>query len=73
MPTGMNASHLGVVGMLGGIGFTMCLLLVEVAMPASMQTIPKLAVLGASGIAAALAAGAMAMLPPVDTDADKTE
>lgn len=65
MPTGMDSRHLGVVGMLGGIGFTMCLLLTEVALPASMQTIPKLAVLCASGFAAAVAAGAMAMLPKV--------
>ena len=35
--TGMNNVHLGVVGVLGGIGFTMCLLLTEVAMPVPMQ------------------------------------
>ena len=39
MPDGMNLSHLGIVGLLGGIGFTMCLLLTEVALPSSMQTI----------------------------------
>ena len=71
MPTGMNAKHLGVVGMLGGIGFTMCLLLTEVAMPASMQTIPKLAVLGASAFAALFSAAVMAVLPEVKED--KTE
>ena len=41
------------------------------ALPAPMQTIPKLAVLGSSALAAALAAGAMAKLPPVETDADE--
>ena len=68
MPTGMNSKHLGVVGMLGGIGFTMCLLLTEVALPSTMQTIPKLSVLCASAVAAAVAAGAMAMLPKVDAE-----
>ena len=66
MPTGMNAKHLGVVGMLGGIGFTMCLLLTEVALPTSMQTIPKLAVLAASAVAAGVSAAGMAMLPKVE-------
>ena len=70
MPTGMNNKHLGVVGRLGGIGFTMCLLLTEVALPATMQTTPKLAVLASSAVAAILAAGAMALLPPVEPDSD---
>jgi len=68
MPSGMNNKHLGVVGMLGGIGFTMCLLLTEVAMPSAMQTIPKLSVLGASAVAALISAGSMALLPPVPVD-----
>jgi NhaA family Na+:H+ antiporter len=62
MPDSMNNKHLGIVGMLGGIGFTMCLLLTEVALPASMQTIPKLAILGASGAAALISAAGMAAL-----------
>ena len=66
MPEGMNGKHLGVVGMLGGIGFTMCLLLTEVALPASMQTIPKLAVLASSALAAAIAAAMMARMPPAE-------
>ena len=69
MPDGMNLSHLGVVGLLGGIGFTMCLLLTEVAMPASMQTIPKLAVLLASAAAAVGSAAWMASMPKIDKDA----
>ena len=66
MPEGMNGKHLGVVGMLGGIGFTMCLLLTEVALPTAMQTIPKLAVLASSAVAAAIAAASMAVLPKVN-------
>ena len=62
MPAGMNNSHLAVVGMLGGIGFTMCLLLTEVALPSAMRTIPKLAVLASSGLAAVIAAGMMARM-----------
>ena len=31
-PTGMNVKHLGVVGLLGGIGFTMSLFLIEIAL-----------------------------------------
>jgi len=73
LPTGMNNKHLGVVGMLGGIGFTMCLLLTEVAMPTAMQTIPKLSVLGASAVAALVSAGSMALLPPVPVEGSSPE
>ena len=41
----MTKRHLGVVSVLGAIGFTMCLLLTEVAMPAQFTPVPKLAVL----------------------------
>ena len=58
--TGMTKRHLGVVGMLGGIGFTMCLLLTEVAMPAQFTAIPKLAVLVSSAVASIVGAGLMA-------------
>lgn len=64
MPTGMTKRHLGVVGMLGAIGFTMCLLLTEVSMPALLQPIPKLAVLIASAVASIAGAGAMWRLGP---------
>ena len=68
----MNLKHLGVVGMLGGIGFTMCLLLCEVALPTAMQTIPKLSVLAASALAASISAAVIASLPPVSSE-DKAE
>lgn len=71
LPLGMNLKHLGIVGMLGGIGFTMCLLLTEVALPSAMQTIPKLSVLAASAVAALLSALGMASLPPVAPEAPK--
>ena len=56
---GMTNKHLGVVSVLGGIGFTMCLLLTEVAMPAALQPIPKLSVLVSSAIASIVGATAM--------------
>ena len=56
----MTKRHLGVVSVLGAIGFTMCLLLTEVAMPAQFTAIPKLAVLVSSAIASLVGAGLMA-------------
>ena len=64
MPSGMRPIHLGIVGVLGAIGFTMCLLLTEVAVPAvATQALPKLAVLVSSGLAAVVASIAMSRLP----------
>lgn len=63
MPTGMTKRHVGIVGLLGGIGFTMCLLLTEVSISGPMQIVPKLAVLGASAAAAVGSAVFMSMLP----------
>ena len=40
-----------------------CLLLTEVSMPASLQTIPKLAVLLSSAVAAIAGAACMRLLP----------
>ena len=70
MPSGMTKRHLGVVSMLGAIGFTMCLLLTEVAMPSKFQAIPKLSVLISSAVASAVGAVAMWKLPPINP-ADK--
>ena len=70
----MTKRHLGVVSVLGAIGFTMCLLLTEVAMPAQFTAIPKLAVLISSAIASIVGAGLMASPffdPPADAIAEK--
>ena len=64
MPQGMTKRHLAVVSMLGAIGFTMCLLLTEVAMPAAAAPVPKLAVLVSSAIASVIGAAAMWRMPP---------
>jgi NhaA family Na+:H+ antiporter len=63
LPAGMSKLHLAIVGVLGGIGFTMCLLLTEVAMPAAQRTLPKMVILLSSLLASLVAAAAMRALP----------
>ena len=72
MPVGMRDVHLAIVGMLGGIGFTMCLLLSEVALPPPMQAAPKLMILASSAVASAIAAIAMSKQRPPIADAAAT-
>jgi Na+:H+ antiporter, NhaA family len=53
MPNGVQWSHISVVGMVGGIGFTMALFIAQLAFPpGSLLETSKLAVLCGSGIAA---------------------
>lgn len=68
LPNGMNNVHLLIVGLLGGIGFTMCLFLVEMALAgnAAAANTGKLAVLVSSTLAALIGAGCMARLPDRD-------
>jgi NhaA family Na+:H+ antiporter len=74
LPHGMNNAHLGIVGLLGGIGFTMCLFLVEMALAghASAANTAKLAVLASSTIAATVGAALMAGLPSAESE-DETK
>jgi len=74
LPHGMNNAHLGIVGLLGGIGFTMCLFLVEMALAghASAVNTAKLAVLASSTIAATVGAALMAGLPSAESE-DETK
>ncbi|KAL3932145.1 MAG: hypothetical protein SGPRY_000823 [Prymnesium sp.] len=55
LPSGIR--HVSIVGILGAIGFTMCLLLTE--------TMPKLSVLASSSVAAILGAIGMRMQPVI--------
>jgi NhaA family Na+:H+ antiporter len=74
LPQGMNNTHLITVGLLGGIGFTMCLFLVEMALagqPAAAN-VAKLAVLASSTIAAIVGAAMMARLPDPENGKLKT-
>ncbi|XP_075265656.1 Na(+)/H(+) antiporter NhaA-like [Convolutriloba macropyga] len=65
MPKSMTTKHLVVLGLLGGIGFTMCLFLIALAMAHSPDAMnaAKLAVISASGIAAVVAMAVMRSFP----------
>lgn len=63
MPRGMTKRHLGILGVLGAIGFTMCLFLIEHSLAGPAADLSKLAMLSASLFAAGLAGGLMAALP----------
>jgi NhaA family Na+:H+ antiporter len=64
-PTGMALKHLLVVGVLGGIGFTMSLFLIQCSFAGVPQlaATAKLAVLFGSLAAAAAGAGLLALFP----------
>ena len=62
LPLGMKESHLGVVGILGGVGFTMCIFLCEQCFVHSGPA--KLAVMCASAFAAIVAAAIMSRMEP---------
>mmetsp|Transcript_17088 Transcript_17088/g.55890 ORF Transcript_17088/g.55890 Transcript_17088/m.55890 type:complete len:540 (+) Transcript_17088:8-1627(+) len=59
-PVGMQLPHLLTMGLLGGIGFTMSLFLIEMSLPhGAVAATAKLAILCASILAAVLGMGAM--------------
>lgn len=64
-PTGMMLKHLLVVGVLGGIGFTMSLFLIGCSFAGwpALAAIAKLAVLSGSVTAAVLGCAILAMFP----------
>eukprot|EP00927_Polykrikos_kofoidii_P041083 TRINITY_DN35009_c0_g1_i1.p1 TRINITY_DN35009_c0_g1~~TRINITY_DN35009_c0_g1_i1.p1 ORF type:complete len:498 (+),score=77.42 TRINITY_DN35009_c0_g1_i1:28-1494(+) len=64
MPEGMRISHLLVVGILGGIGFTMCLFLVENSLTGKVALLTKLTILVASLVAAIGGALGLSLLTP---------
>jgi len=63
MPKGMKNSHLLAVGILGSIGFTMCLFLIECSLSGPVASMSKLFVLLASVASAAVSGIYMTMLP----------
>ena len=55
LPSGVRWSHISVVGMVGGIGFTMALFIAQLAFPPGpLLEIAKLAILCGSGLAGIL-------------------
>ncbi|CAE8582640.1 unnamed protein product [Polarella glacialis] len=52
MPEGMKKRHLAIVGLLGAIGFTMCLFLIESSLTGQAAQMAKVAVFIASGVSA---------------------
>jgi NhaA family Na+:H+ antiporter len=69
-PTGMHEGHLWTVGVLGGIGFTMSLFLIECSLTGTSAAAGKLAILAASVTAAAVGAVLMNMMDPVAQEGD---
>jgi len=63
MPTGMTKRHLGIVGILGAIGFTMCLFLIENSLSGSVAQFSKISVFVGSVLGAVLGGVAMSRLP----------
>eukprot|EP00933_Yihiella_yeosuensis_P044635 TRINITY_DN3989_c0_g4_i1.p1 TRINITY_DN3989_c0_g4~~TRINITY_DN3989_c0_g4_i1.p1 ORF type:complete len:488 (+),score=89.06 TRINITY_DN3989_c0_g4_i1:113-1576(+) len=69
-PPGVSLKHVMVIGMLGGIGFTMCLFLTENSMTGTAAQQTKIAILIASGISTVISAAAMMMLTPPKKEKD---
>eukprot|EP00931_Biecheleriopsis_adriatica_P048054 TRINITY_DN27753_c0_g1_i1.p1 TRINITY_DN27753_c0_g1~~TRINITY_DN27753_c0_g1_i1.p1 ORF type:complete len:586 (-),score=92.38 TRINITY_DN27753_c0_g1_i1:281-1807(-) len=63
MPRGMTKRHLAIVGMLGAIGFTMCIFLVENSLTGFSAQMSKIAIFLGSGIGAGISACLMARQP----------
>jgi NhaA family Na+:H+ antiporter len=71
LPRGVRWSHISIVGMLGGIGFTMALFIAQLAFPQGPLLEPaRLAILCGSGLAAVLALLAGYRVLRVDRVAD---
>ena len=76
LPSGVVWSHIGVVGMVGGIGFTMALFIAQLAFPPGpLLETAKFAILCGSGLAGilSLCAGRRMLKPHHGTGIAKTE
>ena len=76
LPSGVRWSHVSVVGMVGGIGFTMALFIAQLAFPSGpFLEITKLAILCGSGLAGILSlfAGYRILEPHHDASSAITE
>jgi len=64
LPKDVGLNHLAALSVLGGIGFTMCLFLVDRAIDPAAQTLARLAVVGSSVVMAAISALLMGSFKP---------
>ncbi|WIY04967.1 Na+/H+ antiporter NhaA [Amycolatopsis mongoliensis] len=69
-PRGMGWRDLGALSLLGGVGFTVSLLIADLALPAETSELAKAAVLIASGLASLLAAVLLLRRSKVHAEAD---
>lgn len=69
-PRGMGWRDIGALSLLGGVGFTVSLLIADLALPADASELAKAAVLIASGIASLLAAVMLLKRSKVHAEAD---
>jgi len=67
MPVGMGRRHLAIIGMLGAMGFTMCLFLIENSLTGSTADVTKIAMLLMSLVAALFSSFLMAISPRPST------
>jgi len=63
MPAGMTKRHLAMMGILGGIGFTMCLFLIQESMHGPLAQMSKISVFISSAASAIVGAYLMARQP----------
>jgi len=70
LPPGMDWRHLGVVGLLGSMGFTMCLFLIENTLTSRTAELTKAVMLLASILGAVLSAASMRAFPLRDPAVD---
>lgn len=63
MPPSMSMVHLGIISMLGAIGFTMCLFLIENSLSGKVAQVAKIAVFAGSISGAVVSAVVMALQP----------
>eukprot|EP00928_Gymnodinium_smaydae_P043705 TRINITY_DN29236_c0_g4_i1.p1 TRINITY_DN29236_c0_g4~~TRINITY_DN29236_c0_g4_i1.p1 ORF type:complete len:582 (-),score=126.15 TRINITY_DN29236_c0_g4_i1:110-1675(-) len=73
LPEGLSNRHVGILSVLGGIGFTMCLFLVDRSLPLQSQSAARLAVVISSLAMSAAAAALMRALPPARLDVDASK
>jgi len=73
LPTGMTKRHLFSVGLLGSVGFTMCLFLTQTSLHGRTAQVAKLAIFGGSFLGACVAMVTMRCLPVRSAEESESE